>query len=384
MRLRLDRLTLVVALSAGGCAVAGVLGPSGCIPDLPSNSSPVASDAQAEVAPPAPFCGDGIVDLALGEQCDPGAGTAIGCTASCKVDCDGGFHWSANDHCYINVPPGAGSIDEATMNRCTGSTTHVVTFASGQELAAVVGAIDAGSFWVGMLESVAKFDSVTTLEPGWEPGCSGCFAQVSDPTMPLPPATDAGGQACVEGFSDLDASWEQYPCTNARRIPVICEREPQGRLSQACTIADAGAECFPLRFTYGRKTYVFVRQAAPADYAEQQCESLGGTLVVLQSRDEREQLWKEIGKIEGAATPYALWIGLSAHDEAGVDWIWADDASADAYAPVWADHEPRDGGPQAYLVNNGGSPQLVDDTLAHAPLSPVFYPYVCQLPVRDP
>jgi hypothetical protein len=245
----------------------------------------------------------------------------------------------------------------------------------------VVGAVDAGSFWVGMLQSVGKFDSVTTFEPGWDPTCSGCFAQTPDPTQPLP-GVDAGGQACVEGFSDLDASWQQFACTgNPKRIHVICEREPQGRLSRPCAAIDGG-ECFDLRFTHGAKSYVYVKESVPAQVAEQQCESLGGTLVVLQSRDEREQLWKELQHVAGSGVQVSVWIGLSQRDD-GADWIWADDASADAYASPWGDRQPRDGGSQAFLYQNGGTPQAVDDTLAHVPANPLFAPYVCQVPARD-
>jgi hypothetical protein len=375
VRLRLDRLAVVVALSAGACAAALALVPAGCIPDLPSAVVAPEPDAESDAAPPAPHCGDGIVQLSLGEQCDPGAAPAVDCV-KCQVVCDGGFHWSRNDHCYVDVPPGAVAISEAIMTRCTGGT-HVVTFASGEELGVVVGALDAGQFWVGMYEAVAKFDSVTSLEPGWDPTCSGCFAQTTDPTQPLP-GWDAG-QLCVEGFSDLDASWQQYPCSGGKRIDVICEREPVGRLSQPC---NDGGECFDLRFTHGAKSYVFVKLAAPADTAEQQCESLGGTLVVLQSRDEREQMWKELARMSGAGLPTTIWIGLSVAD-GGADWTWADDASADAYPPPWADRQPRDAGGRAYLYQNNGTPPLVDDTLAHGETTPLFLPYVCQVPARD-
>jgi cysteine-rich repeat protein len=377
----LDRLAVAVALSAGACTAALTLvGPSGCIPDLPSSVA-VDTDtgAGSDVVAPVPHCGDGIVQLSLGEQCDPGANPQVGCSPTCQIQCDGGFHWSSNDHCYGVVPPGAASIGEAITTRCTGSS-HVVTFASEQELAAVVGALDAGAFWVGMNQDVAKFDPVTLLEPGWDPTCSGCFAQTPDPTQPLP-GYDGGAQACVEGFSDLDASWQQYPCTGGKRIPVICEREPVGRLSQVCGLVDGG-ECFDLRFTYGSKTYVYVKLAAPADAAEQQCESLGGTLVVLQSRDEREQLWKELARMSGAGLPTTIWIGLSIADGAS-DWTWADDASLDAYAPPWGDRQPKDGGARAYLFQNNGSPALVDETLARVETTALFLPYVCQLPARD-
>lgn len=370
---------MVVALSAGACTAAFALVQAACIPDLPSETAAGADAGAAEASPPAPRCGDGIVQLSLGEQCDPGANAQVGCNA-CKVECDGGFRWPGNDHCYGVASSGATSITEWAA-RCTG-TSHVVTFASEQELAAVVGALDAGAFWVGMSQYLAKFDSVIIsppLEPGWDPGCSGCFAQTPDPTQPLPGYD--GGSSCVEGFSDLDASWQQYPCSGGKRLPVICEREPVGRLSQPCSVVDGG-ECFDLRFTQGSKTYVYVKLAAPPDTAEQQCESLGGTLVVLQSRDEREQLWKELSRMSGAGLPTSIWIGLSLAN--GSDWTWADDASLDAYPSPWADRQPRDAGGRAFLYQNNSTPLLVDETLARAATTPQDFPFVCQLPAHDP
>lgn len=376
MRFRFFTIGLTCAGAAGA-----VLAAMACIPDLPGNegasqdSSTPDRDAAAK-----PFCGDGIIDLAAGEQCDPNTadGSAY-CTADCKVACDGGFVWSRNDHCYFEVPQGAVSLNEAIMLRCTGGGAHVVTFASEDELDAVVMAIDAGPFWVGL-----NFDTTTngytsehSLEPGWGPTCPGCFAHVPDPTQPLP----GDGGFCVEGFSDLDASWQQFPCASdagaKRRIHVICEREPVGSLERACI--DAGVSCIELAWTNGSKRYVYFRNAAPSDgvngSAEETCESLGGSLVVLQSRDEREQLWRAVG-----GTQSSFWIGLSV-PEGGSSWTWDDDASEDAYPSPWEIRFPREpGGTRAYLFQNA-TPAAVDDTLArNGSGAPTFFPFVCQLP----
>jgi hypothetical protein len=360
----------------------------GCIPDLPAgNVSPDAQpsfDATLETGPPAaPFCGDGIVQLSRGEQCDPGpvaadAAPAVGCSGKCLVDCNGGVVWTRNDHCYIGAPEAVMINDAITRCSAYGKTAHVVTLASDQELATVVGGLDASSFWVGMYQGLDKFDSVTTLEPAWEPGCDGCYAHTPNPEQPLPGPADAS-TGCVQGFADLDASWQQIPCVLTKaRIPVICEWEPPGRLSQPCE----GGQCFDLRFTYGTKHYVYQPLAAGPDEAEQQCEAMGGTLVVLESRDEREQLWKELSHLLGNGLPGTVWIGLSMPSGAA-DWTWADDASADAYAPVWAFKQPRDSGTRVYLLQNGGTPPAADDTLGHVEPGTVFAPYVCQMLTRD-
>jgi len=374
-----------IGLACAGAA-GGVLAAMACIPDLPNDEGGSPPDGSAP-GPEAgrPFCGDGIIDLQSGEQCDPGAGEAGSpyCTADCQVACDGGFVWPGNDHCYFDVPAGAVSLSEAINNRCTGGAAHVVTFASDEELGAVVGAIDAGAFWVGLeFDPTANgYTSVHALEPGWEPGCPGCFAHVPDASQPLP----GDGGFCVEGFSDLTTSWQQYPCASdagkGRRIHVICEREPVGALQRACM--EAGVSCIELAWTARSKRYVYFKNAAPSDgpdgSAEQTCESLGGSLVVLQSFDEREQLWKAVGATQAQSS---FWIGLSL-SEGGSSWVWDDDASEDAYPSPWAIRMPREpGGTRAFLFQNGGTPAAVDDTLAHngTGAAPSYFPFVCQLP----
>jgi cysteine-rich repeat protein len=369
-------LTLAVLVVAS-CGLGFALVPAACIPDLPSNATSSATDAaQSDTSAPAPRCGDGIVQLDRGEQCDPGTAAPVGCSSTCQVVCDGGFHWSHNDHCYFDVPQGAASIAEATNTRCTAS--HVVTFADQAELEAVVGALDAGVFWVGWTPGLAKdqYDSLGAFEPGWEPGCFGCYAQTGDAAVL---ASSDAGTGCVESTSDPSGSWGSIACqvSNKDRLHVICEREPQGRLSEPCPTLDGG-ECFDLRATLGQKHYVYVRESAPVQYAEAQCESLGGTLVVLQSRDEREQLWKELSHV-GVAS---IWIGLSLPD-GGSEWTWADGTPVQADESPWALRQPRDAGTSAYMTQNAGPPQLVDDTLARVTTPEMGYAYVCQLPARD-
>jgi hypothetical protein len=369
-----------IGLAFAGAA-GGVLAAMACIPDLPSNQGAPQDGSVGGPDAAKPYCGDGIIDPQSGEQCDQGPDGSAYCTADCGVVCNGGFVWQRNDHCYFSLPLGATSLNEA-MGRCAGGAAHVVTFASEQELDAVVGAIDAGAFWVGLgFDTNGNgYTSEHSLEPGWGPACPGCFAHVPDPTQPLP----GDGGLCVEGFSDLAASWQQCPCVDAggrgRRIRVICEREPFGGLQRACI--DAGISCIELAWTAGKKRYVYFHNAAPSDgpdgSAEHACASLGGTLVVLQSPDEREQLWRAIspGQVQSS-----LWIGLSL-PEGGSSWVWDDDESQDAYASPWAIRMPRDpGGTRAFLVQNGGTPAAVDDTLAHNGNGfPAFFPFVCQLP----
>lgn len=379
MRLKGIGLGLLAATAAASLVAA-----FSCIPDLPSNlASPdeASIDAPVEEGTLSPRCGDGIIQLDAGEQCDPGAGLAPdaapdatyrGCTASCQFVCPG-FLWPKNNHCYTLDSRLAGSLDEQASVYCQdlGANAHVVTFASDAEVSQVVSALAPGEFWVGLEPVLGRSSAYTPLvlfEPGWTPTCPGCFAEAADAAAPLP----GNGQACVAALGDAGGAWQQYPCSDAGKIQVVCEREPTGVLSQRC---EAGV-CIDLVWTHGQKSYVYVSTAQTGDVAEQQCESLGGTLVVLQSRDEREQLWHELGHLTTA--PGSVWIGLS---QQGGDWVWADDAAADAYPSPWGDKQPAGNGSRAYLVQTLVPPTPVDTTLGKNDVSAQnTLAFVCQVP----
>ena len=342
-----------------------------------------------EAAPPTPArCGDGIIQLDRGEQCDPGASipadaaanvTSAGCNASCQFAC-AGFLWPMNNHCYTLDVRQAEALDDKASVYCQaiGVNAHVVTFASQQELAVVVAALSPGNFWVGFepdpVSGTNAYTSLALYEPGWSPTCPGCFAHTADARAALPGAA----QGCVESLADIDASWQQYPCNNTDggKLHVVCEREPMGVLSQRCD----GGVCIDLVWTHAQKRYVYVGSKLVADDAEKQCGALGGTLVVLQSRDEREQLWHELGRMGG--TPGSIWIGLS---RVGSDWVWDDDAGLDAYPSPWGDKQPTGNASRAYLLQTLVPPTPLDTTLARNDenvVSTKLYS-VCQVPATD-
>ncbi len=373
---------MAFGVCAGLVAVAVIVA---CIPDLPPDPP----------APSAPACGDGYIDLATGEQCDPGtpsAGVAVlgGCTVGCRMECPSGFVWSRNDHCYQLAPASAAGLQEA-IRGCSLLGAHVVTFASEAELSAITGFFrvslaGTGPFWVGLDNAFARYNSVAAFEPGWSPTCSGCFARAPGPGAALPrldASTDGAtlAEGCVAAFADPAVPfWTEYPCANAQaRIRVICEREPVGARSRAC---DAGV-CIDLAWTHGGKRYVYREDPATADAAEQACVALGGSLVVLQSQDEREQLWRELSRM--GVVPNAIWIGLVRVTASGSDaarWVWDDDASTDAYPSPWGDRQPRAPGAlttaRAFLLHQGSPPSL-DDTLAHDDVQGSELASVCQL-----
>jgi hypothetical protein len=419
-------------------AAVGLLGSSGCIPDLPPNKTaagaPVDAGALSDVRSSADagagsdanatfdasighICGDGYIDLEAGEQCDPpsGADAAPGvCTATCKMQCPG-FVWSGNNHCYWAAPGSATSLNPAADNACnaTSGSDHVVTFASEEEFQAVEANLRLQRtdpllktdppYWVG-LTTVAQrsYVSIVNYEPGWDGTCPGCYAHTLDAKGALAkyadPLTDGGliSASCVAASPDgLDPTWRERPCTLPAGLPdtafktrVVCEREPVGAQFTSC---DAGI-CIDLVVTHGTKRYVLVTQPATADDAAQVCASLGGRLVVLGSRDEREQLWAQLSIT--SAQPLRVWIGLTQRD-AGLEgdgaapgWVWDDGIVADApdgHPPPWGDHLPVAVGTtsRAYLRAYKGE---IDDTLARndEPAADVqTMPFVCELPVTN-
>jgi hypothetical protein len=169
---------------------------------------------------------------------------------------------------------------------------------------------------------------------------------------------------------------------------VICEREPVGAQFTPC---EAGI-CVDLVATYGAKRYVIVTRAATADVAAQSCTSFGGRLVVLQSRDEREQLWLQLSRSSPELS--RIWIGLSqkdggSADDAGDSWVWEDGTEADSpdgYPSPWGDHLPVTVGTtsRAYMRAYMGE---IDDTLARNDEEAQIVqtlPFVCELPVAPP
>jgi hypothetical protein len=398
-------------------AAMGLLG-AGCIPDLPPNRStdlpPVdggslpdargpldaGADAPTFETEAGPGCGDGYIDLEAGEQCDPpspaDAVLAV-CSSTCRMQCPtGGFVWSGNNHCYW--PPGtATSLDPLAVNECNPAlgSGHVVTFASEAEFEAVEQGLHLvhgdPPFWVGMMSSDDRsYLSLVGYEPGWAPTCPGCYVHAADPKADLPRYVDADGgissQFCVGASTDgLDPNWRQRPCTNVK-TRVVCEREPIGLQFEPC---EAGI-CGDLVATRAAKRYVLVTQPATADAAAQACAVLGGRLVVLQSRDEREQLWLQLSR--SAPQVFRVWIGLSQSDAGPEDdsgaasWVWDDGTQADvpgAYASAWGDRMPAIPGTtsRAYLRAFTGE---IDDTLARndEPAQTIgTMPFVCELPV---
>jgi hypothetical protein len=371
-----------------------------CLPSLPADAPPVpAVEAGADAAA---ACGDGYIDLAAGEECDPGPGLLAGsavCSTNCKVIC-AGLRWPLNDHCY-ELQGSAKDLKTTAVAACDDQNgSHVATFASVGELTAAVVyahaniALATNDFWVGLVDSFSRYSSVVPNEPGWSPECSGCYAKTDVPTAPLhlPKDVEAGAGCVMATFLAGDPPtllpWNQYPCDSPVDVHVLCEREPVGSYSQPC---GNGGYCMDLVFTAAtNKHYVFFSSGLPAAQAEAQCALLTerdagrvASLVVLESRDEREQLWHELSQLN--PTSGSIWIGLATND-AGL-WTWDDGTPSDGgYPSPWAVNQPASPLGQAFMEYDPYD-FSVDNTLAKS-ASPdggteSNLPYVCQVRVTD-
>jgi hypothetical protein len=116
-----------------------------------------------------------------------------------------------------------------------------------------------------------------------------------------------------------------------------------------------GLWCFTTAAT--SKRYTLVANVAGAS-APDACGALGGRLLVLGSREEREQIAAEI---EHAVGDVEAWIGLST--TGGGQWAWDDGATGLAPASLWAVTQPSlvSGAGRAFLHLEAG---VVDSELA--------------------
>lgn len=380
---------LLAAACAASVLAAGVWA---CLPEL----------APLGPATPAAYCGNGVIDVARDagttEECDPSSADAgvKGCSAICTIECPGGITDNRTGHCYFLGGDGGGVVTyEEAKSHCRDEGAHVVTFASDEELrrvrdwyAAIPGAEVA--FWVGLTvvaEGAPYYTASNADEPGYAiPGqnCAGCygrpqgstgyFAQLLVPDGGGPPV----GRACVTA-SKTEVPWYQATCSLPKigqtqlKAAIVCEREPPGARAQPCD----GGMC--LEHPSTTKKFLYVSTPTKASEAAAFCKKVnGGSLVMFDSREEREELGREIAHValRGGPRVATFWIGLSKVADA---WSWDDGAGVDSRPTVWGDREPiaAPAGAHAYLQL--GLDDDYDTTLAHADTGAgTARPFVCQ------
>ncbi len=364
------------AAALGVAGVAFMVGVS-CLPDI-STAGVAPFDGSSDGPPPSSggFCGDGVIDFDAGEHCDPADAGLVGCTA-CQVTCDGGLLDPATDHCYFALA-GNPKVDTAQTS-CENAGGHLVTFASETEFASVL-AWKKSDFWVGLqfdTAALAYRPIANVGEPGWSGRCEGCYAHVDAGAKNLPSALpDAGGikaTSCVLARGAVDSTWATIGCDLVTLpLGVVCEREPVGTTAHACN----GGTCLSSRGARVRRyLYVSSSPGVTAQEAIDGCKGIGATLVVFETREEREQVARELLSFLPASPIPQLWIGLARVN--GV-WTWANGTSSDRYPSVWADQQPRGANTMFSWIELPAS--TYDTQLAHADDGTAKLPYLCELP----
>lgn len=388
------RALVVLAVLAG--AASALLAAGACLPDL---AAVPADDASFETSV-APFqgCGDGVIATVddggdAGESCDPGADAqAPGCRA-CQITCEGTLD-PKTGHCYFAA--GSDTSYVAARTRCKAERAHVVTLASADEVRFVAQlAADESGYWVGLSRKESDLfgaygpPNERLEEPGFAyPGasvdaatgpCLGCFGLGADAgTFPLADVDASDTTVDTSCVASRGGTWFQVPCSATLTRPTICEREPAGVRGQSC--GNDGI-CFSVPQTAGEKTYLVAVSPTDPETADTTCRFLdGGSLVVFDSREEREQLAHEI-VARYPDIEQQLWIGL--HADGGA-WAWDDGvaASAGATRPVpWGNAQPAGGANARAFIRVGAT--AYDTQLAYADdggrASRLF---ICQRPAR--
>lgn len=371
----------------GTAAVIGGVAQVACLPDPDRPVSDAGSKGDASLALRA--CGDGFIDPTIDgapEECDPGQGlkAAVGCSAACRVECEGGVIDPVTKHCYFRLSP---SSEPNSRALCGDPRTqaHVVTFASDREVAFLLDAGFASQFWVGLTYHVDRLgytsENDSNGEPGWNfPGttgnpisasCPGCYARTgSDASTYFPPlGPDASAPAeCV--YVDSPTEWHHSPCGQNEHRDTLCEREPPGSRATVCN----GGICITVAQT--TKRYLFVPSDTTADDAKTSCESLSpnGHLVMFDTREEREQLSRELAQYTGMDGA-SFWVGLSADPSGAFTW---DDGKKDTERPPLFGIDAGAASPGARVFVSILSTDAIDKGLGHTDDPKNLHTYVCE------
>ncbi len=368
---------------AGACACAYLA----CLPDL--DTLPEGVDSGTPITTPiGPHCGDGVINQTADgsyEQCDPGEAGAPGCSANCTIACPNGAYFDAiTSHCYFTAP--TTFTLQGARDECAEAGAHVVTFVSDGEFEAGVdlGSDAGGGFWIGLEGSLSATNAyfAENQEPGWavppSTNCSGCYAKTLFGGSDFYRLPDSGilPEYCVVGSSKI-SSYIQLNCGVDGSVGVVCEREPPGVRAAPC---EEGI-CVTVSETLGKKRYIYNQQHVTADIAEQSCQFNSGRLVVFKTREEREELVREIAlfSLSAQTTTNSFWIGLSRVDDASSSWTWDDGSAEVTYPSVWGNNAPEATGPsRAYVEMSIGEGTPYDNQLAHADDPTALRPFVCE------
>ena len=366
----------------GAAAIATGVAEVACLPD-PDRAAADAGNTPDARTPGA--CGDGFIDPSIdgsAEECDPGAsgGDTPGCSPSCRVQCDGGVIDPVTKHCYFRLSRTTAESDGRSACGSMQLRSHVVTFAGDDEVGFIADAGFAPGFWVGLnyfgshLGYLSEGDS--NGEPGWNypsnsAACPGCYARTGSTTDSyFPPLGAEGGPMPECVYADSLTEWHHSPCSGAPPRDTLCEREPPGTRATVCN----GGICITVAQTQGTKRYLFVPSDTTADDAKGSCEALSGSLVLFDTREEREQLTREIAKYTGEVGA-SFWVGLAAN--AAGAYVW-EDGKPDSARPSLFGIDAGVATPGARVFVSLRTTDPIDKGLGHADVPQSLHTYVCQ------
>jgi hypothetical protein len=312
-----------------------------CLPDLAAIPG-----LPSESPPPLSFCGDGVIETLddggdAGESCDPGDAAVPGCEG-CTFTCPGTMDDAG--HCFFALAPSK-SFPEAKA-ACINRGAHAVTPASDRE-SAVAAALADGGHWLGLVvrpglgvgSPYAPDVAGEPREPGYRRACTGCYAQGADDAGALAVhSNDAGTPLCLVAEN---GRWLQTACEVPVAFGTVCEREPVGTRAFFC----GGPYCTTLAATAGHKRYVFGPELDEQQAAKFCAAYDEGRLVTFDSREEREQLVREIVARYGPKN--TVWIGLARGGDGS--FVWDDDAGIGSRPLPWGADQPGLAGKRAYL-----------------------------------
>jgi len=166
-------------------------------------------------------CGDGTIDINVGEQCDDANLVSDDGCSACIVDCPaGGYKDPATSHCYFIVGPTDDWYDGGLACSSTTPGTTRVAFGTASELMLVDDALGPDKVWTGghdlNIEGVFE----------WANGEPWMFGDGGNPWGPNQPDDSAapGPADCValqdSGLFDRDCEL---------KYEVLCERVPIGQ-----------------------------------------------------------------------------------------------------------------------------------------------------------
>jgi cysteine-rich repeat protein len=167
-------------------------------------------DTDACVACAAAVCGDGIVHSGVEECDDMDLNDGDLCSNDCQADCFPNADWRYVDPltevCYGFYDA---VVDWGTAeDECTNHAGHLVSLASSDEQALVMGLVDEAPIWVGYNDRGAEGEFV------WSDGSDPAFSL----WFPGEP-NDVDGEDCAEAYVD---GWNDLPCGLGH--PFVCER----------------------------------------------------------------------------------------------------------------------------------------------------------------